>query len=115
MARRIITEEVTENSPEAKDTRGSRIGNVLYVIFGFLLILLGFRFLFLLLGANQASGFVSFIYDITEPFVAPFYGIFPEVTYNQSYFDPATLVAMAVYSVIAWFIVRLDAAATGKA
>jgi hypothetical protein len=66
------------------------VSNILYILFGLLEILLAFRFVLLLLGANRDSGFVSFVYALSAPFVAPFYGIFPNVAYGSAYFDPAT-------------------------
>lgn len=87
------------------------VARIVYVIVGIIEALLAFRFVFLLLGANSAAGFVDFIYRLTDPLVAPFYGIFPEVSTRglsqQATFDPATLVAMAVYGLVGWAIVRL--------
>lgn len=84
---------------------------ILYYILGVLEALLAFRFIFRLLGANPASGFVSFIYAITQVFLAPFYGIFrPYSTQGietHSVFEPATLIAMIVYGIIAYGLARL--------
>ncbi|HEX7259673.1 MAG TPA: YggT family protein [Candidatus Saccharimonadia bacterium] len=80
--------------------------------------LLAFRLIFKLLGANPASGFVTFIYSVTEPFVAPFYGIFGQVTTTGAetvaVFEPATLIAMLIYALVAWLVVRLIGAASGR-
>ncbi|NLK68850.1 MAG: YggT family protein [Clostridiaceae bacterium] len=85
--------------------------NVIYYILGLLEVLLGLRFLFMLLGANPRSGFTSFIYAITGIFIAPFSGIFSPFSTtglaSRSVLDPATLIAMAIYALIAWGIVRL--------
>lgn len=84
---------------------------ILYYVLGVLEILLLFRFLFKILGANPQSGFVSFIYALTEIFVAPFAGIFRSgVTKGietQAVFEPGTVIAMLVYAVIAYGIARL--------
>ncbi|MCR4440543.1 MAG: YggT family protein [Peptococcaceae bacterium] len=83
----------------------------IYYVLGLMETLLLFRFVFKLLGANPASGFVSFVYSLAGIFLAPFYGIFrPVVTKGlevRSVFEPATLIAMIVYPVIAYGIVRL--------
>jgi hypothetical protein len=109
---------VVEEERVTRTGRVSRAGSIIYVLFGILEGLLAFRFVFLLLGANRGSGFVDFIYAVTYPFVAPFYGIFgqisgPDIT-GESVFDLDTLVAMAVYALVAWAIVRLVAAVTGR-
>ncbi len=85
--------------------------NAIYYVLGVIEILLAFRFLFKLLGANQASGFVSFIYTITGILVAPFKGIFTtfvtEGLSTRSVFEPAVIIALIVYAIIAWGLVRL--------
>jgi hypothetical protein len=62
--------------------------------------LLGFRFAFLLAGANASNGFVDFIYDASGWIVEPFEGIAdPSSVDGGGVFDPATLIAMAVVGV----------------
>jgi uncharacterized protein YggT (Ycf19 family) len=62
------------------------------------------RILFLLLGANPGSEFVSWIYSVSQPLVNPFEGIFntPELASTQGTMtlDVAALVAVAVYGII---------------
>lgn len=70
-------------------------------------ILLAFRFFLRLLAANPASPFVRFVYAVTEPFVFPFRGIFPQISSQGSVLEWAVLLAMIVYAVVAWGIVRL--------
>jgi hypothetical protein len=48
---------------------------IIYIIGGVLLTLLALRVLLSLLGANRANGFADFIYGVTYPFVAPFFGL----------------------------------------
>lgn len=84
---------------------------IIYYLLGLLETLLIFRFIFKLLGANPQSGFVAGIYAITGGMLAPFSGIFsPFITRGaetQSVFEPATLIGMLVYALIAWGLVRL--------
>lgn len=75
---------------------------VVWYIVGFILVLLGLRVLLYLLGANQGSGFVDFIYAISSVFAAPFYGIFAQPAYGKSVLDSASLVAMVVYALVGW-------------
>jgi uncharacterized protein YggT (Ycf19 family) len=79
---------------------------ILYVL-DVLEVLLAFRFFLRLLAANPASPFVQFIYAVTEPFVFPFRGIFPQIAAQGAVLEWAVLLAMIVYAIIAWGIVRL--------
>jgi YggT family protein len=69
--------------------------------------LLGIRFVLELLGANPAAGFAQFIYGITSPFLAPFAGLFGTARSGGSVFDVSILVAILVYALIAWVLVKI--------
>jgi hypothetical protein len=94
------------------------INRIVYYILGILLILLAFRLGFRFFGANPGNAFVSFIYSVTEIFVAPFQNIFGTVTTEgmetEAVFEPSIIIAMIVYSVVAWAIVRLIAIVGGR-
>ncbi|HEY8953483.1 MAG TPA: YggT family protein [Candidatus Dormibacteraeota bacterium] len=77
------------------------------LIVGVVDVLIGGRFLLKLLGASAQSGFVSFIYGVTAPLVGPFHGIFANSGSGNNVFEPAALVAMAVFALIGWGIVVL--------
>jgi len=100
---RVVRERVRVSEAEERRKDLFQAWHVVYYIFGFIEILLLFRFVFKLLGANPASGFVAFIYTVTGMLVAPFARIFPIILT----LEPATLVAMVVYWVLAWGIARL--------
>jgi hypothetical protein len=51
---------------------------IIFWLLDVLEVLLAFRFFLLLLSANPASPFVQLIYRLTQPFVTPFTGIFPQ-------------------------------------
>ena len=81
---------------------------VVWFIADVLLVLLAFRFVLVLLGANAGSGFVDFIYDVSHPFAAPFFGIFGyKLEYGVSRVELGTLIAMVVYALVAFGITRL--------
>jgi uncharacterized protein YggT (Ycf19 family) len=84
------------------------VARVVWFIAGVLLVLLAFRFVLALVAANPANGFANFIYTTSHPFVAPFFSLFSyRLQYGVSRFEIYTLVAMAVYGVIAFGIARL--------
>jgi len=69
--------------------------------------LLAFRFLLRAFGANGGAGFTSFIYSVTYPFAAPFLSVFQTSRAAGSVVEWSTLLAMLVYWLIAWGIVKL--------
>jgi len=89
----------------------STAANVVWYILGVIEVLLAFRFVLKLLGANPESGFVDFIYNVSGVLTAPFDNIFGVASTKSgeihSVFEPSILVAMAVYALIAWGIVKL--------
>jgi hypothetical protein len=84
-----------------------RAHRVVYYILGVMEALLGLRLLFKLLGANPLNAFVSFLYSLTGIFILPFLGIFRTVSSAQSIFEPAAVVAMVIYALIAYGILKL--------
>lgn len=92
-------------------TKSQRTEYLIYFFSGILEILLGFRLVLKLAGANTGSPFVNFIYSFTRPFVLPFEGVFRKATTQgletTSVLEPSTLIALAVYAVITWGIVNL--------
>lgn len=84
---------------------------LVYFLFGVLEVLLAFRFVFKLAGANPGSPFVSLIYGITRIFIFPFEGIFRRGTAQgietTSVLEPSTIVAMFVYAILLWGIIKL--------
>ncbi len=110
----------TKTSPAAsvKAEKSQTIGYIIYFLFGVIEILFIFRLIFKLTGANPASGFVSFIYSLTQIFIAPFAGIFPQATtpgvVTTAVLEPATLIAIVVYVVLAWVITQLVVILSGR-
>lgn len=95
----------TYNSPSTKPLyHGTQI---VWYIFGLLEIVLAFRFILKLLAANPSAGFSNFIYTISRPFASPFLNVFQTSSVENSIFEWTTLLAMAVYALIAWGIVRI--------
>jgi YggT family protein len=84
-----------------------RATQVVWYVAGLIETILALRFVLRLIGANPAAGFVDFIYTLAQPFVAPFNNIVRNASIEGSVFDWNTLIAMAVYWILAWAIVRL--------
>jgi ABC-type Na+ efflux pump permease subunit len=84
--------------------RGTQI---VWYILGLVEILLAFRLVLKLLGANAGAGFTNFIYAVTGPFTAPFVAVFRVSKAAGSVFEWTTILAMFVYLVVAWGIIKL--------
>ena len=82
---------------------------ITYLVLGIMEALLITRVILKLLAANPEAGFVRVIYDRSALFVAPFQGIFPTPATQNSVLELSSLVAIAVYALIAWGLVRLIA------
>jgi len=80
---------------------------IIYYVGGVIIALLLVRFVLQLLGANDANGFVDFIYALSGVFVAPFYGIFGEPIVGRAQFETSTLVAIIVYGIVTVGVAKL--------
>jgi flagellar biogenesis protein FliO len=94
-------------------SEGSMAKRIVVVLFSLIEIVLGFRFVFKLMGANPGNVFVKGLYDVTQLFVGVFEGIFAKVivsdTATKAIFEPATLIAIVVVGLIAWGVMKLMA------
>lgn len=104
----VRSEHISVPSEAAQRGAGvARAKQVIYFIFGAIEALLALRFVLLLLGANEASSFVSLIYTLSHPFALPFQGIFGEPTFGASMIAWSALVGIVVYALMAYGIARL--------
>lgn len=105
-----VVPEVTENNPQKEyKTKKAifRTYQIVWYILGVIEILLAFRIILKLIGANPFNGFTSFIYALSGPFAIPFLGVISPSLSGQSVMEWSSFVAMAVYAVIAWGIIEL--------
>lgn len=103
-------EEVHAVAADPYDARRDsawRVGQLVYLVFGVAIALIAIRFVLLLLGANPDAGFTNLVYSVTNPLVAPFEGIFGAPNLETGVFDPASLVAMAIYALVGWAVGKL--------
>lgn len=90
------------------DTTLNAAQQIAYILASILEVLLALRIILSLLGANRSNGFAQFIYSITYPFVAPFFGLFGSTfSYGVARLEVETIVAMIVYGLVAWVVIRL--------
>jgi len=112
----IVTEESSRNpvviTPvKVQATDSQTVEYLIYFFFGAIEILLAFRLVLKLMGASLSSAFVNFIYSVTGIFILPFEGIFrrgfAQGLETTSVIEPSTMVAVIVYVILAWGIVKL--------
>lgn len=102
-----VSEDVTIDHVLARRALLDRISSAIWFVVGMLEVAIGLRVAFKVLEANETSGFVNFIYGLTEPFVRPFHGIFTDPASEGAVLDTAALMAMVIWALAAWAVVRL--------
>lgn len=115
----IIEESTTTHvAADSEATRSQSTEYIVYYLFGALEIILAFRLVLKLMGASFSSFFVRVIYSVTGVFILPFEGIFRRGTTQgietTSVLEPSTFVAIIIYPILAWGIVKLIRILTGK-
>ena len=85
----------------------SRAVQITWFVIGLIGVLMAMRFFLKLTGASSQAEFVSFVYGVSGPLVAPFRGVFPDSGQGFFVYEPSTLVALAVYLLLGWGIVTL--------
>jgi len=114
--------ERTETSEQVGDTQVERqtvkqsaavsgrvvLSRFIWFVVGVIVTLLAVRIVLQLLAANQGNAFVDFVYSLSAVFAAPFFGVFGyEPSYGSSVFEISSLVAILVYALVGWGVVKL--------
>lgn len=113
----IVEKTVRQIDPQAKGDAPQKVyekkktifrfNQVIWYILGVIEVLLVFRLVLKVLGANPYVGFTSLIYTITNPLAAPFNGILGISTTGNSLIEWSTIIAAIVYLCVAWGLVYL--------
>lgn len=107
----VVNTTTRSTSVTSTATDSQTVEYLVYFLFGFLEVLLAFRLVLKLMGASVSSAFVGLIYGITGIFILPFEGIFrrgfAQGVETTSVLEPSTLVAMIVYALMVWGVVKL--------
>ena len=84
-----------------------RSNQIIWYVLSFIEVLLVFRLVLKVLGANQFTGFTSLIYTITAPLALPFTGVVGTSATGNSVLEWSTIIAGIVYLCVAWGLVYL--------
>jgi len=80
---------------------------VVWLLLSIFEALLALRFVLKLIGANPASPFAVALYGFTGLFLYPFAGLIGTPAMGDMVLEISTLIAMAVYALIAWAVERI--------
>jgi uncharacterized protein YggT (Ycf19 family) len=91
-------------------TPARRATEAIYLLVGIIDGLLLIRVVLKLMAANPLAGFSKFIYGLTDVFLAPFRNLLPAVGGGSgAVLEMSTVIAIIVYALIGWALVRLVA------
>jgi uncharacterized protein YggT (Ycf19 family) len=101
-------ERVVEYTPDTRNVIIARASQLIWLLATLVCVLIIFRFGLMLVAANPGSGFVDFIYGLTNIFVEPFNSILPAPALaNGGLVDIASLFAIMVCILVTWLITTL--------
>jgi uncharacterized protein YggT (Ycf19 family) len=84
-----------------------KVTQFLWLLFGGLEALIGIRIILMLIGANSANWFTTFVYQLSDLFLWPFRNIVANPAFQNHVLEITSIIAMIVYSLVGWAIVRL--------
>lgn len=105
---RVSEVQTTQKEPE-KERRifTFKATQVIWLLLGILEVLLALRFALKLIAANPASPIAAAIYGFTDLFLFPFAGLTATPAMGGMVLEISTLIAMAVYALIAYAVERV--------
>jgi len=83
-----------------------RVTRYVWYVFYVIEALLALRLILKLLGANPGAAFTDLVYGASGVFVAPFRYVFSAPAAGGSVLELSTILALVVYWLIAWGIVK---------
>ena len=101
---RTNTRSITGGGPPAPE----RTRRIVVLVFGLVQVLIGARFVLLLLDAREANGLVSGILNFSQLFVGPFEGILRSDALHAggSTLDIAAFVALIGWTIVEFIVIK---------
>jgi hypothetical protein len=84
-----------------------KLTQLVWLLFGILEALIGLRVFLKLIAANPNNPFAALVYNASALFVWPFSGLTGTPAAEGMVLDIPSIIAMLVYALVAWVIVRL--------
>jgi YggT family protein len=100
-------QEVVQDLSFERNQTLNKVSQFIWLLFGILEGLILLRVFLKLIAANPANPFARFIYSLTDLFLWPFFGLTVTPSAEGIVFEIPSLIALIVYALIGWVIVRL--------
>jgi len=84
-----------------------KVTQLVWLLFGILEGLIGFRVILKLIAANPNNWFTFFVYQLSDFFLWPFLTITGTPEFAGHVLEIPAIIAMLVYALLGWIIVRL--------
>ena len=99
----------SREKPVDSNLINKKIVRAIWIIASVFDVLLGFRFLLKLFGANPNNLFARMVYTSTDFLVYPFHNLVVNPTLGNGVIEFTTVIAMFVYLFITWLLIELAA------
>lgn len=101
--------DLIDSQPIVRSGATHALGHVVDIITALILLILSIRFMFEIFATDRASRFSQFVYGFSEPLVAPFAGLFPNMSLgvNGGKIEAATIVGMIAIAFISYAVQQL--------
>lgn len=99
-------QDASQSQTTKQNSTVAKIIQIIWYVVGLVVALLAVRFVLALLGANLDNSFAQFIYQLTDPLVAPFRGLLQIGQFHAGVVrvEIETILAAIVYGLIGWGI-----------
>ena len=104
---RVSEVRTSQSEPEREQRIFTfKAGQLIWLLFGVLEVMIALRIGLLLVGANPASPIVVLIYGFTSLFLFPFTGLIASPTFGSFVLEISSMFAMLIYALVAWVVER---------
>jgi hypothetical protein len=97
---------VTDTAAERRNMTYT-ITQLIWLFFGIVMSLIGLRIILMLMAANPANTFASFVYSVTDLFLWPFFGLTTTPSAGGMVLDVPAIIAIFVYALLAWAVTKI--------
>jgi len=108
--RTIVTPEYRRRVKTVEDTSApwrtllSRFISLIYLFAGAVILAIGIRLILSMIGANPANTFAAVVYDVTDIFMWPFFGLAPSPVIGAGTLEIPAVIAMFIYAIGAFLL-----------
>src|ERR671931_1235319 len=103
----VYEEHVVQNANLEYREAIYKVTQFIWLLCGALEALIGIRVILMLIGANPGNVFTMLVYQLSDIFLWPFRNIVANPGFQNHVLEITSIIAMIVYPLIGWAIVRL--------